>query len=427
MKQSRLLATNRFVVLCALALGVLALISLSLTGCGDTPPATPTPTKTPTLPPTPTATPQPTSTPEPTATPTYTPEPTATLTHTPEPTVTETATPEPTTPSVVVMGPDVNPLTGLKVDEAKLNRRPLAVKIANFPPSARPQSGLSLADVVIEHETEASLPRFVAIFLGNDVESLGPVRSLRLVDSELVPIFKAMLVASGGHPAVKLRMTDGKPWAEGYTRLLVPEGPFLGDGGALQRIDAPDKLFELTLYGTTERLWQVTESRGLNQRPDLQNMWVFAETVPDGGIKATRLKVTYRPTACVAEYLYDAESKTYKRFDVGQPLVDALTEEQIAPSNVVVLYVNHVDTDILADEHDPDHPRFSVSIQLWGQGPAKLLRDGQVYDATWIRENPQQENDRLIFVDEQANQIPLRPGPTWIQLVRLNGVVEIGN
>jgi hypothetical protein len=325
------------------------------------------------------------------------------------------------------MGPDVNPLTGLKGGEVKLNRRPIAIKIPNAPASARPQSGLSLADVVFEHEAEAYLTRFTAIYYGNDVETLGPVRSVRLVDSELVPIMKSMLVASGGHPAVKIRMTEGKLWAQGYTRVICPEEPFLGDGGTLTRIDDPDKLFELTMYTDTGSLWDLTEERGVNQRPDFGGMWVFANESPDGGVRATRLKVTYKAGVSEAEYVYDPESQAYRRFDVGEPLVDALTDQQIAPTNVLVLYANHVDTDILADAHDPNHPWYAVSIQLWGQGPGKLMRDGQVYDITWIRETPQQENDRLVLVDDQGEQIPLRPGTTWVQLVRLNGVVEIGN
>jgi len=83
-----------------------------------------------------------------------------------------------------------------------------------------------------------------------------------------------------------------------------------------------------------------------------------------------------------AEYRYDAESKTYKRFDVGEPSMDELTGDQVAPANVLVLYANHVDTDILADAHDPNNLWYAVSIQLWGQGPAKLLRDGQVQRST---------------------------------------------
>ena len=53
------------------------------------------------------------------------------------------------------------------------------------------------------------------------------------------------------------------------------------------------------------------------------------------------------------------------------------------------------------------------------------MRDGKVYDIRWIRENPQQANDRLVFLDGAGNKIPLRPGQTWIQLVRPDGEMQI--
>jgi hypothetical protein len=324
------------------------------------------------------------------------------------------------------MGPNVNPLTGETVENPEnLDRRPLALKIPNFPPEARPQSGLSEADVVVEHEAEAYLTRFTAIFLGTDgVSELGPVRSVRLIDSEIVPIFRAMLVTSGGHMAVKTRATEGKAWAEGYQRIISPEEPFLGDGDALSRLPKAGRRYELTLYSNTESLWEVVSERGINERPEWQDMWVFSEMPPAGGTEAKGLKIVYKPTHSEVEYQYDDESQTYKRFDVGQPLTDALTGEQIAPSNVLVLWVNHVDTDIAADTHDPDNIWYSVSIQLWGTGPAKLFRDGRVYEGTWVREDPQGPQDRLIFADG-SGRVPFHPGPTWIQVVRLNSDIEI--
>jgi len=325
------------------------------------------------------------------------------------------------------MGSDINPLTGLKISAAKLGRRPLGVKIPNFPVEARPQSGLSYADVVVEHEAEAYLTRFTAIFLGNDaIPELGPVRSIRLIDAELMPIFKASLVASGGHPAVKIRITQGKAWAAGYKRVICPEEPFLGDGGTLRRVPKKGRRYELTLYSDTASLWDLSSRRGINQRQDFHNMWVFSDSPPVGGRGATHLKIIYKPGYSEAEYRYDASSRTYARFDLGQPSVDALNGRQIAPSNVLVLSVNHVNSDILVDTHDPDHLWYALNIQLWGAGPAKLLRDGQVYDYKWVRENPQQYNDRLIIVDDEGKQIPFRPGPTWIQLVRPDGTVLIG-
>ncbi len=425
-----------------------------LSACKARPTPTPTPTKTPTPPPLVTPTPikhaAAPSTPTTTATSTVTPVPTASSNDsTPTPTATATtvvatatfttaitttttvtpsttAAPTPTPVPTIAIGADINPLTGLKVDQARLNRRPLGVKIPNFPAEARPQSGLSLADVVIEHEAEAYLTRFTAIFLGNDVTpTLGPIRSMRLIDSELMPIFKAVLVASGGHPDVKKRIVQGKPWAAGYKRIICPEDPFLGDGGTMRRIPKAGRRYELTLYSDTTSLWNLCTKRGINQRQDFHNMWVFSESPPAGGRDATHLKIVYKPNYSVVEYRYDPPTHTYKRFDMGQPLMDELTGKQIAPSNVLVLFVNHVDTDIAADQHDPNHTWYSISIQLWGEGPARLLRDGKVYDCKWMRVHPQKPDDSLIIVDADGNKLPFRPGPTWIQLVRLNASVQI--
>ena len=411
----------RNAILGAVALSVLLFVGASFSGCSTPAPATPTPTKTPTSVPLVTPTPSATPTATPTSTPTVALTATATQTPTPEPEPTSTPTPA----VLIAIGPDVNPLTGIQADVTRLNRRPLAIKVPNYPPEARPQSGLSRADVVIEHEAEAYLTRLTAIFYGEDASLVGPVRSLRLIDGELVPIFKALLATSGGHPAVKIRVTENKPWAAGYVRIISPEDPFLGDGGAMRRIDKEGRRYELTMYTDTESLWNVASERDANQRPDFHGMWTFSEAEPLGGIEATVLRIPYKAGASEAEYRYDAESRTYKRFDLGQPTMDELTGEQIAPTNVLVLSANHVDTDILADNHDPNQPWYALSTQLWGQGPAKLLRDGKVYEGRWIRENPQQENDRLLFVDGEGKQIALRPGKTWIQLVRLDGTVEV--
>jgi len=417
MLRARLSFSKTLIVVILTCLALLSSAAI-FTGCGGGPTPTPTPTKTP-LPPQP-ATPTATYTVQvaSTATATWTPTPTATATETP--------TPTPTPLALIEMGPDVNPLTGLKVDPAKLERRPLGIKIPNYPPEARPQSGLSLADVVIEHEAEAHLTRFTAIYLANDVTpELGPIRSIRLIDAELMPIFNATLVTSGGHPAVKIRATEGKEWAAGYLRIICPETPFLGDGGTLRRVPKEGRRYELTMYTDTESLWNLCTERGINERQDLSGMWVFSDWAPEGGQPATYLHVVYKAGHTEVEYKYDPESQTYPRLDVGQPLMDDATGQQIAPSNVLVLYVNHVDTDIAADMHDPNHTWYSVSIQLWGEGSGKLLRDGQVYDIKWVRENPQQPDDRLVFRDANGQQIPLRPGSTWIQLVRLDGNVTI--
>jgi len=461
----------------ALICCVLLTLGLSLAGCGpqETPVATPTtaPTKVPVVSPTVAALPSRAS-PEPTLT---VPWPTATElvpTHTPSPSATPTALPRTATPTSIPVPPtlddtlrpsaltavrrvsklpsgiipaaatrppipdtlspdlpptgdtETNPLTGLRVAAANLDRRPLGVKIANYPPDARPQSGLSFADVVFEYEVEYHLSRFAAIYWGSGpVAELGPIRSLRIVDSELMSIFQSVLVTSGGHPAVKTRITEGKEWAAGFRRIICPETPFLGEGGTMRRIPKSGRLYELTLYSDTTSLWDLVARRNINQRPNLEGMFAFSDSAPEGGSEATYLQVVYIAGSSEAEYRYDALSHTYGRFDLGQPTTDALTGKQIAPSNVLVFYVNHVDTDILVDQHNPSHPWYSLEIQLWGQGPARLFRDGRVYECQWLRQNPQQAGDRLVVVDAQGKQMPFHPGPTWIELVRLDAKIRI--
>src|SRR5207245_1981959 len=76
------------------------------------------------------------------------------------------------------------------------SRRPLMVKIDNSE-LARPQSGLSRADVVYESVTEGGITRYAAVFQSHDVAMLGPVRSARLSDLQIAPEFGAVLAHVG--------------------------------------------------------------------------------------------------------------------------------------------------------------------------------------------------------------------------------------
>ena len=109
-------------------------------------------------------------------------------------------------------GTDRNPLTGeLMTNPADLQRRPLAVKLSNSPPSyTRPQSGLNQADLVFEHTTEGNITRFTAIFYGQTPEKVGPIRSARLIDVELPAMYDAALFYSGTSTGVgeRLRGSD---------------------------------------------------------------------------------------------------------------------------------------------------------------------------------------------------------------------------
>jgi len=297
-------------------------------------------------------------------------------------------------------------------DVKVLERRPLAVKISNFPPIVRPQAGLSYADVVFEHLSEAGLTRLTAVFLCKDAEKVGSIRSARLIDLEIPAMFKAMFAYSGSSGGVKQKIMQ----SDFFNRVISPD---FGHAGFV-RIPSEGKAYEHTLFSDTESLWKIAEERGLNERQDLSG-WVFSEKPPEGGSPATSMEFLYTPKYASAEYQYDPGGQAYLRSIFGDAHRDELTGEQIAVRNVVALYANHLETDIVEDSTGP-RVYYSIEIQIWGEGKATVFRDGQAFEGKWIRP---QRNDLIRFVDATGNTIPLKPGNTWIQVVPLDFEIKV--
>jgi hypothetical protein len=413
----------------ALGAGVLALTMIVglTTGCGAKAQATPTPTKTPrpvqaaaTLAPTPTSVPAlPTIAPSPTSTmvpPTATSDPTDAPSATPPPDAgAQAASPTAQSQSGGSAGASAEPLprvpgvsifTGLRpADPAVLDRRPLAVKIANQA-SVIPQSGLSKADVVVESRVEFCESRYTAIYQSQDAPRIGSIRSARLVDVELPVIFDAILAFSGGVEPVRQRLYKSD-FGDRVLEQARNGSSFFRD----PNINVPDNLF-----ANTATLWKTATARGWNKAPDgASAAWVFSDGAPEGGKPATRLDVPY-PRFKVA-WTYDPEIGRWKRTLRGAPHLEKTDGSQLAAANVVVLTANHVQT--LIPEHGttltsgPCSNR-SIEIQLWGKGPAKVLRDGKVYEGFWVRPD---RHSPFRIVDASGKDIPLKPGNSWWQVV----------
>src|SRR5690242_5691418 len=131
------------------------------------------------VPPASTATTEPTTTASPTASPS------------PTPVATPTAVPTPVTVAA--------PLTGERVDPAIARRHPIAVMIDDLRP-ARPQSGLSQADIVWQAPAEGGIPRYMAIFQTELPKDIGPVRSSRYYYITWAAEWRAIYTHAGGSP-----------------------------------------------------------------------------------------------------------------------------------------------------------------------------------------------------------------------------------
>ncbi len=378
----------------------LAALAALLAACGGTATPAETPTAAPPL--APTAVP-PTPTPAPTATPRITP----------------TATPIP------VYGPsnfpdNVDPLTGLTVDDpAVLNRRPLLIKVSDFPPVVRPQSGLSFADQVWEHIVEGwRYTRFTAVFYSQTPENVGSVRSGRLPDLELVPMYKGLYYASGfssnshdpGGPPRMRELMRAAPW---FNRN------FSGDFGYGEpyavRVNIPGVAYEHTLFAVPAEMWKLADQKNVNQRQNLDG-FVFDVNVPDGGTPTTEVDIKFPVDGPKDSWHWDEASGTWLYWVDDQPLNDFLTGKQLSFENVVVVYAEHYEADFI--EYESSTVKLnSVGATLEGEGTAVLLRDGQRFDVTWKRPDI---NSMMQFYDANGNLIAFKPGKTWFNLVPTN-------
>ena len=337
------------------------------------------------------------------------------------PEVTETPTEEPTNtplPSpTATMGPvgpgdfpdNVNPLTGLVVaDPELLNRRPVFVKVANYPASGRPHAGLSYADMVFEYYLGAGSNRFMGVYYGQDSEQIGPVRSGRLVDPQIVSLYQGILGMESAYVTISEHIYD-----------------ILGDRVVNSRSTCPaicddGRQIVISVFADSAEMTKYASRHGVdNRRYNLDGM-VFDMATPPNGEAGEQANILFA-TLNRGEWRFDEESGKYLRWiedttggDLEMiPLVDRLTDEQLAFSNVIVLFANYTEyTEIMHDISIWDNPSGQRAV---------IFRDGQAYDSTWATPTKDQP---IRFYDQEGNLFPLKPGNTWIAIFGLSSDVD---
>ncbi|HEY77135.1 MAG TPA: DUF3048 domain-containing protein [Thermoflexia bacterium] len=358
------------------------------------------------------------STPQPAAPPTPTLIPLATAT----PTLPPTPTPTPAyTPTPTPLPPDVNPLTGERVDDpAVLDRVPVAIKIDNFPPhEVWPQHGITDADIIYEHYNEGFVygTRWTAIYLGKDPEKVGNVRSGRLIDLELTAIYKAVLACWGFSNGVRDIFLN----SDLYPDRVVSYSLGNTDPDPFYRDTSSGRVPPFNGYTDPERVRAWAEARGISGRQEGLEGMVFTEEPPEGGAPATRILIPW--DSMDAEWVYDEASGRYLRFSNGTPHVDARDGAQLSAANVVVLYVSQWLTSIVEEPHTG---LLSIQWALWNKDNpyrrALVFRDGRMYEGMWSRE---ERWDMLTLVDEEGNPIPLKPGNTFFEVIPTEGLEVI--
>ncbi len=295
----------------------------------------------------------------------------------------------PTAPPTTAAPVPTFPLTGLPIDDPDLALRPaLAVKINNHR-DARPQAGLNQADIVYEEIVEG-ITRFFVIFHSQDAAPIGPIRSARTTDVNLLnQLHRPLFAWSGGNSGVVRAIGS----ADAESRAPGQAPGYYRDAERRKKYAIEHTLFN----ESTQMIWSTTQ---LNQGLPTP---FFAYRGPDEAPAGEPAASIVAKLRIDLTWTWDAAVGLWKRTEYGEPHVDA-TGAEIAFENVVIQFC-----DYRTSPADPGSPE----AQTVGFGEAWVFSAGRVVKGIWERADPAQP---ALFRTEAGEPIELTPGRTWIEL-----------
>lgn len=299
-----------------------------------------------------------------------------------------------TTTTTTTIPPLLAPLTGLPVG-TEITRPALVVKIDNHP-KARPQWGLNQADIVFEENVEM-LTRFAAVFHSADSDPVGPIRSGRKQDVDLLESYKAPLFAwSGGNSEVTKLIRASTMIDLSYSAANTK--------GGYRRESS--RISPHNLLADTSKLWTLAPEG--SEPPLAQFLYRSAtESIPETAREAVGLKLSMDGVRVLWEW--SAEFGRYLRSQDDDPHVDA-ADVRVNAANVIVLYVSYGKSGI------------SPVAKTIGSGEAWVFTAGKLFQGTWERANAASP---FTLKDTAGNAIKLSPGNTWVELSRTGDGVAL--
>ncbi|MFF4359469.1 DUF3048 domain-containing protein [Streptomyces sp. NPDC001604] len=268
----------------------------------------------------------------------------------------------------------------------------LAVKIDNAP-EARPQTGLGSADVVYAEQVEGGLSRLMAVYASTLPKVVGPVRSARESDLELLRQFHRPTLAFSGAQHKLLPLINSAP-LQAEPPEKAPGAYFRGTGRP-----APHNLY-------------LHPARLMSSPPGAKALTTgfrYGAAPAGGRPENTR---TIRFPAAGFTFTWSADLHRYLVAMDGHPTTTT-DGKRVAPATVVVQYVK-VRQSAFHDRLGNNTP-YTETV---GSGKAQVLRDGRVYDVDWQR---RKATDGTRFTTKDGSPVDFAEGQVWVVLTKAPG------
>lgn len=280
------------------------------------------------------------------------------------------------------------PLTGLTSSE-ELPDSVLAVKIDNSP-DAWPQTGINNADIVFEENVEG-WTRFIAVFHSDSPEPVGPIRSMRTQDIDILNSFGTVgLVGSGGNEKVLAAINNSN----------LVNLSYIGWGDEDVFFRDKQRRSPHNLFASSSKLFSKIPAAGNEVRPQFTFLPTGSqfEGREVGGL-VLQMKGSMR-----AVWLWNERDAVFERFNEYVAAVDSYGKP-VTTENVVAIVTNY-----RPSTADPRSPEAITT----GSGDAVVLSEGQLKVGFWTRRD---NMSPWILTTPDGLEINLHPGRTWVELV----------
>ena len=351
------------------------------------------------------------------------------------------ATPEPTPEPY-----EANVLTGYEKDADYPEGQRITAVMVNNITAARPQRGLSKADMLFEIKVEGGITRFMPLYVDyNDIGEIGPVRSGRDQFFQLILPWQALYIHEGESVFMtqyaktyeygNLNNTNGANGYRDYQRVNW-QGLSYGNGLALEH----------TMYTSTDNIAEYIQDAGvdmdrtynstffnfvdyrsenpvrdLSASPDSGYSDKYGPVVQDGEYVAITHSASYR-----TRFLYDAATTTYNMQQYysndgsWRDTIDEEYDQQLNFTNLIILY-----TDFEAypgDSHDIQDVNFGDG------GIGYYCYGGKIEKIYWQKGTPL-EALRLYYLTEDGQcsdqQLPVNIGKSYVTIVDVDEAVNL--
>jgi len=296
----------------------------------------------------------------------------------------------PDTDSDIEIDADLWPLTGSPRGGGDASLPVLAAKIDNHP-LARPQVGLDSADIVFEELVEGGITRYVAMWHSAVPTEIGPVRSVRPMDPDIVSPFGGILAYSGGQQRFIEAMLDA-PVASAINGQSDVQDFFYRTNDKVAPHNVIVRAPELVAY-----------FQDRDGPPPQFNyaIGVDESSAVTGGTPLETLRVGFSSFSSPT-WQWSADDGVFLRNQTNGAPDNAVSGAQLQASNVLVLQVR---IDVIQD---------IPTTQLVSSGTGVVATGGHVLDIEWSKASAEAP---IELTDSSGARVLMAPGQTWVELI----------